>query len=69
MLVIMEHWNVHQLLELLLHIKAVWTLDVLKINTGETRTKILDTIDELVFILGVYTNVHGINPSEFVEEN
>jgi hypothetical protein len=68
-LIVMENWNVHHFLELLLNIKAVWALDVLQVDTGEAWRKILDTVDEIIWVLGVDTEVNTLNSSEFVEQN
>ena len=45
MLVVMENWNGHYLLELLLNVEAVWALDVFEVDATEGGCEILDCVN------------------------
>ena len=68
MLVIVENWDIHDLLELVLDVEAVGALDILEIDATKGGTKCLYNIDELVWIGRVYTQIDAIHLGEFLEK-
>ena len=67
-LVIMEHRDVHDLLQLLLDVEALRRLDVLEIDAPERRLHRLHDADDLVGIGGVQLDVEHVDVGEALEE-
>ena len=69
MLVIMKYWNVHELLQLLFNIEAIWALDVFKVDSSETGREVLDTVDEVVRVLSIHAQIDALNSRKLLEEH
>ena len=69
MLIVMEDWNGHNLLQFLLNVEAVWRLDIFEIDASVGGCKELDTVDEIVRVGCVHTDVNRLNAGELIEEH
>jgi len=68
-LIVVEDWNIHKRLELLLNIEAVWSFDIFKVDSSKGRSEQFDTVDEFFRVLSVDADVDRFNTSEFVEKD
>ena len=68
MLIVMEDWNIHERLQLLFNIEAVWCFDIFEIDSAEGWPEQFDAVDEFFRILRVHANVNRFNSSELVEK-
>lgn len=57
MLIVVEHWDVHQLLESVLNDEAVGRFDIFKVDATKARAQITNTVDEVVGIFAVNADV------------
>ncbi len=69
MLIIVEHGDVHDLLQPVLNDEAVGRLDVLEVDAAKGRTHQPHGRDELVGVRGVELDVDGIHIGEALEEH
>ena len=68
-LVVVEHRNVHPLLQRLLDDEAVGRGDVLEVDAAEARLEQLDALDEALAIFGVDLDVDRIDVGEALEQH
>ena len=68
-LVIVEHRNIHQLLQPLLDDETFRRLDILQVDAAEGRAEKAHAVDEFVSVLGVDLKVDGIDVSEALEQH
>ncbi len=68
-LVVVEHRDVEQLLQLGLDAEALGALDVLQIDAAEGDADVLDHGDDLVGVLGGNLDVDGIDVGEALEQH
>ena len=69
MLVIVEHGNGHELLELLLYVETVRALDILKIDASERWGQMLYAIHKVILVGSIYAEVDAIDASKLFEED
>jgi hypothetical protein len=67
-LIIMEDRNLHGLLESLLDVETFRRLDVLKVNTAESRLQQLAGLDNLIRIFCVQFDIKDINVGKTLEK-
>jgi hypothetical protein len=68
-LVVVEHRDVEQLLQLGLDAEALGALDVLEIDAAEGDADVLDHRDDLVGILGADLDVDAVDVAEALEQD
>jgi hypothetical protein len=68
-LVVVEHRDVEQLLQLGLDAEALGALDVLQIDAAEGDADVLDHRDDLVGVLGADLDVDGVDVAEALEQD
>ena len=67
MLIIMEDWNVHNLLEGFLDIETVGSLDIFEVYSTEGWAKVPHTVYQNIRVVGIHTQVDGLHAGKFVE--
>lgn len=65
----MEYWNWHEAFESFFNVETVRTLDIFKINSSERWVKMLDNIDEFIWVLAVNAQINAVNVGEFFEKD
>jgi hypothetical protein len=68
-LVVVEHRDVQQILQLALDDEALGGLDVLKVDAAEAGPEVLDHGDELIRVLGRDLQVEGVEVGEALEQH
>ena len=68
-LVIVKNRDVHHLAQALFDVKALGSLDVLKIDSAERRTEVFDRADEFVRIFGRDLKVYGVDIGKAFEQD
>jgi len=69
MLIIVENGNVHEFPELSLNLEAFGRFDVFQVDAPKRRAQLPYTINELLWISLVYTDVDGVQLRETFEQN
>ncbi|MPL61035.1 hypothetical protein SDC9_06602 [bioreactor metagenome] len=68
-LIVMEHRNVHDLLQPLLDDEALGRLDVLEVDAAEGRAHQAHRLDDLVRVLGIKLDVDGVDVGKALEQH
>jgi len=68
MLIIMENWNIQQLIEILLDVKTVRGMNILQTNGIEHVSQFLHDPDNLIRIFLLQHNGHHIDARQLIEK-
>jgi hypothetical protein len=68
-LVVMEHGDVHDLLQAAFDHETLGRLDVLEVDAAEARAHQPHGVDEFVHVLGVELDVDGVDVGEAFEQH
>ena len=69
MLIVMKNRNIQDFLQAFFDFKASGSTDILQIDPAEAGSKIGDSLDDLLCVLGIQTNGNCVDPTEFFKEN
>ncbi len=66
-LIVVEHWDLHRLLQCLFDVEALGRLDVFKIDASECRLQQLANLDDVVGIVAVHFKIEHVHVGKAFE--